>query len=117
MKVLNFIEICGLDHHDFDIYTDKIHHLFEPDMSMIKDFYEQNFKPELIIELFEGWEKTKWDHYRNGKMCIMIDEHNPGYAMHGKFSSSYNVCPYPITLDNFITDCQRLDIPLNWRLK
>lgn len=70
----------------------------------ITSFYSQPFKPEMITELFVGWERkvTKVE-----------------YAMPSEKFEYYTGVAFipPVTLNDFISDCQRAGIELTWKPK
>ena len=126
MKVLNYLEfnirfakqdIFSYEYRDFLLHKLKIKG-FEDFMG----FYCQSFKPELITELFDGWKITQTEKYpehdgddyghtwRNEKnIQIEYDGyHSSRLMLYGEDMI------FPRTLDDFITDCQRAGIELEW---
>jgi len=88
------------------------------------NFYSQPFKPEMIVELFEGWQEQEDYNYINkdefGYCLIQCsdDESRWNYIKQRKtFATEYNGLYIPRTLDDFINDCQRAGIELIWRQK
>lgn len=69
---------------------------------------QQPFKPELITELFEGWNKDD-DVYEHGDIFIDYDCNADGLNM---CFSGISVVSIPRTLDEFISDCKRAGIEL-----
>lgn len=130
MKVLSYLEytdyvvsdITGLVYIQENIPPDL--RVITPICSLdeLMSFYSQPFRPELITELFEGWwydkakEKYLSNYEDNGKTSYLYLNicFETNYA-------SYNICgivlPFPRTLDDFITDCERAGIQLEWRLQ
>jgi hypothetical protein len=99
-----------IDSAGIDFRTNQIYH----------EFTQQPFKPELIMELFEGWEIYSdeyshndcpeyvyklWEYY-----ILFIRESHYTMSKKGKFP----ICNFlfPRTLDDFIGDCQRGGIEL-----
>lgn len=93
----------------------------------IRDWYLQPFKPELITELFEGWEDSwscsgGYDYIENKKFVfrIMFDWAKIAYILLDPIQS---INPFqsmfakiPSTLDEFISDCLRNGIELKWKV-
>lgn len=80
----------------------------------------QPFKPELITELFEGWEHLEDDDvYVNGKWIFDNDcslfKNNDG-ANYGNANMNW-IAFKPDTLERFISNCQQAGIELTWRTK
>lgn len=88
-------------------------------------FYSQPFKPEMITELFEGWHRVLESktriHYANDITGIRFDyfihpldtpkESLMSYSMKGqRYRINDNM-----TLNDFISDCQRAGIELTWK--
>ena len=126
MKVLSFIEYTNLtfiESHEyfipFETFLSK--HIKwseneDGDWDILK-FYSQPFKPELITELFEGWETKDFSLYKNDNSHRDI-RFNDGITYNfelNDFIEENNY--YPRTLDDFINDCQRAGIELEWRVK
>ena len=108
MEVLSYLELWQKDSEFIDKYCE----FLERDTI---DFYSQPFKPELITELFEGWEfdKRSLTAFRNS-----VDTETVEFDVNGKMKIhqlSTDVFPYPRTLDDFINDCKRAGIELEWR--
>jgi hypothetical protein len=97
-------------------------------------FTSKPFKPEIITELFEGinvderdenpydpdvTEPQMVDVYEiNYKTEITFNQKEPskfGYTICYDYDN-YQLYPYPRTLDDFINDCQRAGIELNWKV-
>lgn len=97
-------------------------------------FYSQPFKPELITELFEGWE----EHFKQSDWSFMyfyyinnpykywqlgIKNSNEYYLYYFKYVNGNSVITKnydfykPTTLDDFIRDCQRAGIELTFNKK
>jgi len=74
----------------------------------LKDFYSQPFKPELITELFEGW-KYETDLYEGLY-------YNPKTSKIIRRDGDVGLNTYaPDTINDFISDCNRAGIELNWK--
>jgi hypothetical protein len=56
MKVLSYLELCQLRLKEYDVYLWELQPLYEGIFPNHQKFYSQPFNPELITELFEGWE-------------------------------------------------------------
>lgn len=83
------------------------------------EFYSQPFKPELITELFEGWEKEE----ANVEMYYLIEDDytwcewtGTKYEVQGTLDN-IKLYSLPRTLDDFINDCQRAGIKLYFKVK
>jgi predicted HicB family RNase H-like nuclease len=129
MKVLNYLELAN---KLFDMTYDQEEEFYENEFPAINDFvekfYSQPFKPELVTKLFEGY--THIDNYYISPLCIdninyqhktyylefFWNSHSIGYII-----KNSNIMIYvrsnslPRTLDEFITDCQRAGIELEWK--
>jgi hypothetical protein len=88
MKVLSFLEMWHLTTEAFDEYRDFFKNYATHDCWA--HFLAQPFKLELIDELFEALRVGTFDCFQ-----------------------AYPLAPR--TLDEFITDCQRAGINLEWR--
>jgi hypothetical protein len=115
MKVLSYIQYADLSIPQKDKLIAYVGIKFDEN-NRVHQFYSQKFNPELIVELFEGWEEkiiNNFVHRTNGIYEIVFNSAgrmillngNPNWA--GEFNS-------PRTLDDFITDCQRFKIELTW---
>jgi len=71
----------------------------------IKDFYNQKFQPGMILKYFEAWADWEIDTYFSKYIAPSQEDRVPD----GQFLSN------PITLDNFILDCERVGIDLYWK--
>jgi hypothetical protein len=98
-------------------FNDKAHYTNQ----IIKDFYDQNFEPGMITELFEGWFKKETNkddadtvYTKTDKTVIIIFI---GIRMNilrrDKFIDSTVLMPK--TLNDFISDCKRIGVRLTWR--
>jgi hypothetical protein len=79
------------------------------------DFYSQEFKPELVEKYFQTDHKlflpceNCFPLYRDGKYAIKSEyTGNDGYPMP-------MFIDMPETLNEFITDCKRAGIELEWK--
>lgn len=99
MKVYSFLELPN------EIVDEFYEKFCQPKgYEIVKDFYAQPFKPELITELFEGF--TPFVNYYG----YVFYNHKDGSGIQLKVNN-------PRTLDDFINDCQRAGIILEWREK
>jgi hypothetical protein len=131
MKVLCFLEWFEL-HHGFNGVGTAIEGIQTVTMKMqtVSNFYSQTFKPELITELFEGWE-LKETNYKTFNLYLEIQKDVSYWwaiIRNNKSENCYEIRRiylaserfflkgiYPQTLDHFITDCQRAGIELTWK--
>jgi len=122
MEVLSFLELALFQSPELDAIKYKIEfaRLWQNKLKFknAKEFYAQEFKPELITELFEDWhhsEKnifTKDYVYKAYEHLIRFDlKLNRTYLYKNKF---YFI---PKTLDDFIILCKLAGIKLQWREK
>lgn len=110
MKVLSYLE-CDKNSYNYHQFLKKLWAKVYPDkiLNNIEIFYSQPFKPELITELFKGWGLVHgrfWHHEK--RVCIWI---KGNYISYNRESSIKR----PRTLDDFINDCQREEIELEWK--
>lgn len=74
-------------------------------------FYSQPFKPELITELFEGWELIGDDKYSNGKITYSIPLNQ--IFTHYEEEDDSDLWLKDLvcigTLNDFISDCDRVN--------
>jgi hypothetical protein len=89
----------------------------------------QPFTPQLITELFEGWEYdgVLKDEIGDGEGGLIETRYFDNWHFNGfnddisiykeQNMIQYGLMPFPIpcVLDSFITDCQRAGIELQWR--
>ena len=132
MKVLSYLETCKTYTISENQYGSAIIGLVDipianimcwDSMEKVTNFYSQPFRPELIIELFEGWEHFN-GMYSTGN--FLSDSIKPiiDFSM-SKISNKYatyntedrNIFIFPRTLDLFVCNCQDAGIELEWRLK
>lgn len=73
----------------------------KPDLNKVADFYNTPFKPELITELFESEHNWAW----------VNKENNGGWHLEEDDFGNINSSD-PVTLDHFISDCNRAGISL-----
>ncbi len=88
-------------------------------------FYSQPFKPEMITELFEGWGfqhihtiggiKISGKRYRNLGYEIEVTFYDAQYYDIAQGVDDITDFIYPRTLDDFINDCARAGIELEWK--
>lgn len=114
MKVYNYLKLSSIslsrdisdeDYADLCEFQEKF---FLENWSEIADFYSQPFKSELITELFEGWKTYDSLGYLHRGNAIAVRNNLYMYNL----SSWQNP---PRTLDDFINDCQRYNIELEWK--
>ena len=116
MEVLSYLELWQKDSE----FIDKYNEFLERDSI---DFYSQPFKPELIKELFEGWEIhfsdqfSLYDIYKcmEREYFIFLNKDFSGAGYKSNTSFGYCNTYYPRTLDDFINDCKRAGIELEWK--
>lgn len=75
------------------------------------NFLNQKFKPELIAELFEGWE-YELDYYYNSNVEDELIDIGIGYITIRKNYFETTTLPFPKTLGDFILFCQYAGIEL-----
>jgi len=94
-------------------------------------FFNQPFKPEMITEYFDGWSREKpsmVDYYTvkgNVRSRIILWLQNRRYTLIKELIENYPAYPQgvinkiefmqPETLNDFIGDCIRVGIELNWK--
>lgn len=78
-----------------------------------KLFYNEPFKPEMITEYFEGWEKyweeNNADNFTNNKNLISV------YKDKSQVWFSNMHWHKPKTLNQFITNCIQAGVKLIWK--
>lgn len=129
MKVLSFIDYNWLayDLEKAKEYCEYSRHIVElnPNCKDAIDVYSQPFDSNLIT-LFNGWEKEKHEEteqwasefiiYRNGFNKVEFTKCYWFYNIYFQ-EFSYSYFTKPKNLDNFITDCQRIGLVLEWSVK
>ena len=120
MKALSFIEMWNLNSKEMSEYNeffkDLNKHKTISNIGFYANFLNQRFKPEMITEWFAGWETDLLlSHYKNQSDYVVfhigIQEYN---LIHNSRSNQFYI---PRTLDDFITDCQRVGIELHWKVR
>lgn len=86
------------------------------------ELYSLPFKPEMITELFEGFEEYTGIHdlYYNDSKCQEIRFNKDNKHVYELFQDSLSrpiVFYRPRTLDDFINDATRTGIELEWKLQ
>lgn len=77
----------------------------------VHHFYSQPFDPERIPELFEGWAYNG----RHDGRGDLIRYGDTVFAAKGGYRYNYGFTfPTPQTLNDFIRDCERAGVELNW---
>ena len=112
MKVYNYLELEILHIQDGEKWVEQVLRIRKTNFYQensnadITHFYYQKFKPEMIAELFEVINNYKFEFldYPNG--CIMTIK-----VQNREIRTYYNI----LTLNDFIRDCQRAGIELQWR--
>ena len=116
MKAYSYLQLSIMQHNDqvSNGYMDEMERISggkAPD-----EFFTQQFKPELITELFSGWyrgDEGKGKYYcqtnRGGVYAHIPDGDYFDYILDGR------PYPYPRTLDDFINDAERVGIELKWK--
>lgn len=125
MEVLNFLDYIRLMGRirtkDIRDYTDTfIKFIHFCNFFVEPAFYSQKFEPELIPKYFKGWQE-KWRagetiryQYENKLPEILIIEGKKiEYCNELYTQGAY---PKPQTLDDFINDCKRYGIKLEWNI-
>ena len=118
MKVLSYLELMNpVDKSG--LYSQICRHIEKIWQGHLLHFYSQPFKFELITELFDGWEYDEWNEIfwyepDNNDVVASISEDNQTILYNFTYEWR-NIIPE--TLDDFIRDCQRINIPLFWRQK
>jgi hypothetical protein len=99
-------------------------------ITKLKQFYTQTFTPNMIIELFDGWERNDeclQNFYldineKDYWWVLMRDEDSSQIEIRKCETRSGNEYKYkllealrPQTLNDFISDCNRVDIKLIWK--
>jgi len=90
----------------------------------VKKFYAQKFYQEMILKYFDGWDEVKHDVFI--KTCFLENKLNDyeeiryfkdaRYKLSIKGTNSIEIISFkPETLDNFISDCERVGIELFWK--
>ena len=81
------------------------------------EFYSQGFAPSLITDIFDGWKiiktsKSKAYFHEDTGYTI---EFNKGEM---NISAKYDTYSFvmPRILDEFITDCERIGLYMDWRI-
>ena len=121
MKVLSYLELNTKKGDLFTEHLSRLKHIgFIRSMIDLEDFYSQPFKPELITELFEGWEEYTGIHdlYYNNYKSQEVRFNKNNKHLYDIYQDSLSRCVTfykPRTLDDFITDCQRAGIQLIWK--
>lgn len=130
MKVLSYLEMIN-DNDDY--HFEFLKFMESKGFSIIGNqyykgvakFYSQPFKPELITELFEGWEKSKDTDiilsYSDKDYIIFWQKSIPSIMNvdYKDNNKSLDIQEYwtPCRLNDFINDCQQAGIELEWRQK
>ena len=98
--------------------------IFTQRFEKLHKLYSQPFKPELIAELFHDWitsyRTNKWKFSFTNRSSDYVDLPNPNDPANGDcitYESKGGECNFiiPKTLNDFISDCQRAGIELNWK--
>jgi len=120
MKVLSYLELLKSSENAIYNYCLKMKFNMHDELKEATEFYSQKFEPELITELFEGWgcdveDDSYWFRNNHDKINYARSEMG-GYIQYDStlMNQTFDI---PRTLDDFITDCQRAGIELEWRLK
>ena len=132
MKALSFIQLYKLAVKAFKKYKALIFRLLGIEVSdynwwdLWAKFLSQPFKPEMIVELFEGWSEEKHEETEQWASEFIIYRNKTTKIEYSKCYWFYNVLfndvlysyrHKPRTLDDFINDCQKIGIELEWREK
>jgi hypothetical protein len=115
MEVLSYLELQLISNQDY-VSLGYGRYFFVNKILSIKSFYSQPFKPELITELFAGWEfvtinsRKQYQNYIEKDVLIIIAFNEYQYVINGV---AYHI---PRTLNDFINDASRAGIELQWRV-
>jgi len=122
MKALTLTEFITASFAEKDVYLQSIGITRFP--PYISNFYNnllsREFTLDTITELFRGWECISGGIIKNGENSISRDRNLYGdyYLRYIKNKKEYwesNIFPEPKTLHDFISDCERLGIELEFK--
>lgn len=117
MKVLSFLQctcfLAVLNEEKREIAKKFIQFVKSKGFDNGRDFYSQPFKPELITELFEGWEEISAITYWSATAVFAF--HLDSFGISTKNPEKTCWIFFPRTLDEFIIDCQKAGVELIWR--
>lgn len=103
------------EHRHIEYYEKKdLSQLFE-----YQKFVSQPFRPEMIERLFEEFEKSTLKSFFSKSSIIRfhIPCENFYCLLPDKYSLDYEVIRMPKTLNDFISDCQRAGIDLEFKVR
>lgn len=120
MKVYDYLEITT--NNKIDECMEFTTYMFENYyISDLREFYNEPFTPESIINYFKGWKvKENLEHsilYVNKKYNYSIIYHiSTDSLIIAKRDNDFNIIkilfPKPLVLNDFIRDCERAEIEL-----
>jgi hypothetical protein len=115
MKVLDFASLYELSNMEYIDYNSTIENRYN--MKVI-EFLSQKFSHELIAKDFKVEKKDDngYIEYSLNNVSIIFFIYDYDYEYHFEENESY-VLPSPNTLNDFITDCKRLNIELKFKEK
>ncbi len=130
MKVYNYLEWCLLNQKEYvkeqemlnliaTLEHKKSHEIAYWTYRKIQEFYSQKFRPEMIVEYFEGWEcmvSADFDTYENTINTLFNILISNEWITYESMKCNFTIV-HPENLNDFIRDCQRAGIELQWRVK
>ena len=133
MKVISYLELSrSFERHIYRPLENFI--AYKNQFPTAVEFYALPITPELIEELFEGWvedfeRNIKYDLDEEYTKIISVSSRGIETIRVSEYGINYNSetviwinsegfywQKLPRTLDEFITDCQRAGIELEWRI-
>lgn len=122
MQALTFLEVVGkipskiARYYDEEANERKEEIIIKYNLTWLKDFYSQPFRPELITELFEGFIdfEDKDNTFKLNGIQMNFYEPREIFVI---WLSWHNQKEFiiPSTLDRFISDCKEAEIKLTWK--
>jgi hypothetical protein len=90
-------------------------------ITSLREFYMQEFLPQMIMQYFEGWSEGVKSNYHyvfisenNGKKFDYGFQIGDDFAVYFIKNEEFKTI-LPDILDDFIRDCERCGIPLVWK--
>ncbi len=124
MKAINFLEAVERLVSLFDKGR-MTREEFQVKLDKLIQFYSTPFKPEMITEYFEGWEKYFEDDYKNRARIFLTNgvdgiTYDRDFYLLGKNGLAVNEWEMGdyirfATLNDFISDCERAGIELTFK--
>jgi len=112
MKVLSYLQ-CNKHDYTYHQFLKKVWSVIEPDtiLNNIELFYGYQFSEDIITKLFDGFVPFRDEYkFREGFYYLMFGKKKYQIKHYGNAV----IIPLPRTIDEFITDCQRFGIELDW---